>query len=200
MRRPADGLSFHGKSWTRTFFTDKNFNSFRRRDKEEKFVVFCGDGCFKRQRGLENRTPSRFFAFLRLLTSSFEPTKIPSFRLSPLVFILSTYDFDRSSKRRINRKLDKGNDRANSASIGQRALPYRRFKRDFLRIVVSIVNFREIHGAPIRENPNAFSAVVEAFNFDSLKFHMFSSFQIQRYVFKRRRINVLTLGITVSKG
>lgn len=65
--RPADGLSFHGKSWTRTFFTDKNFNSFRRRrrDKEEKFVVFCGDGCFKRQRARPGKSyvPSPLLPF-----------------------------------------------------------------------------------------------------------------------------------------
>lgn len=101
--RPADGLSFHGKSWTRTFFTDKNFNSFRRRrrDKEEKFVVFCGDGCFKRRRARPGKSyvpppllpfssssySSSFFndfvPNLGNLSFSYTPPPFPSFFLFP---------------------------------------------------------------------------------------------------------------------
>ena len=90
--RPADGLSFHGKSWTRTFFTDKNFNSFRRRrrDKEEKFVVFCGDGCFKRQRARPGKSyvpPPLLLLLLLFLTSSFQTLEIYHFRTLLLPFL-----------------------------------------------------------------------------------------------------------------
>lgn len=103
--RPADGLSFHGKSWTRTFFTDKNFNSFRRRrrDKEEKFVVFCGDGCFKRRRARPGKSyvpppllpfssssySSSFFKFvpnLGNLSFSYTPSPFPSSSSSFFLF------------------------------------------------------------------------------------------------------------------
>lgn len=97
--RPADGLSFHGKSWTRTFFTDKNFNSFRRRrrDKEEKFVVFCGDGCFKRQRARPGKSyvPPPLLPFSSSSYSSsffkFVPNLGNHFRTLLLPFLPSSY-------------------------------------------------------------------------------------------------------------